>query len=274
MPVPIFEDYKKEILEHYFTVKNDHNHQLNRFLNKLTPGKIKSASRIVFKIENNTQDTHTLSSFFKVPKDKDFLKLLDMVDADRLIPVRQFLNQKTKEPREEVVEYAAWLLDFKPRPYSEFRRNDNIDLPKKFLDKPKRVKEEPKGAKGTTKQPLGTIKITISIFFTIVVIAYLGYNWQQKDCMIWKEDHYEKAECNSNTISISYNKDWFNNFKKAKIDTIQAFFGKGGEKDPLYWYSRKNNKIELFTKSGMHPKENVKLKPITETIVRNYILKE
>ncbi|WP_299444115.1 hypothetical protein [uncultured Aquimarina sp.] len=273
MPVPIFEDYKKEILKHYVRVKNDPNHQLNRFLNKLTPGKIKSASRIVFEIENNTQDTHTLSSFFKVPKDKDFLKLLDTVDADKLIPVRQFLNQKTKEPREEVVEYAAWLLDFKPRPYSEFRRNDDIDLPKKGLAKLKITEEKPKGTKENTRRPpLDTIKITISIFFTIVVITYLGYNWQKKECMTWSEDHYEKVECNTKEISISYNQDWVDNFIKAKNDTIEDFFKEGGK--PLYWYYKENNEIELFTLSGKHPENGKELKPITERIIRTYIHKE
>ncbi|WP_378174246.1 hypothetical protein [Aquimarina sp. SS2-1] len=279
-----FEDYKKGILEYSMSIKNDSNHQLNRFLSKITPGKIKSASKIIFETENNKQDVHTLSSYFRVSKDKEFLKYLDTVDADKLIPVKQFLNRKTKEPREEVVEYTAWLLDFKPRPFAKFQKipkelvSDRLDeksnLEQTILDKTKPSQKSVQG-KSNKDFPWKKITITISFVSVILAIVYFGKALQQKDCMVWKNYNYERVACNSKGVSLKYDQDWVDNFKKVKNnDTIQTFFGEGGEKDPKYWYYRKNNKVELFTQSGIHPTENIELKPITQLIVRKYILKE
>ncbi len=280
MPVNTFEDYKKGILEYSISVKNDSNHQLNRFLSKITPGKIKSASKIIFETENNKQDIHTLSSYFRVSKDKDFLKYLDTVDADKLIPVKQFLNRKTKEPREEVVEYTAWLLDFKPRPFAKFQKipkelvSDRLDeksnLEQTILDK---TKPSQKSVQGKSNQDFPWKKITITISFVSVILAivYFGKGLRQKECMIWSEDHYERVKCDSNDISLRYNQDWVDNFKKIELDPTMTFFNNG---EPIYWYSKTNNTIEFFTMGGTHPIENIELKPITQLIVRKYILKE
>ena len=92
------------------------------------------------------------------------------------------------------------------------------------------------------------IIIIISITLSILILIYLGYNRDQKDCMIWSENQYIKTPCDAKGISVSYNPDLIDTFKKINNDTITNFFGAGGK--PLYWYSKKNNTVELFTKSG------------------------
>ncbi|WP_299311437.1 hypothetical protein [uncultured Aquimarina sp.] len=303
-----FKDYKKGVNKYYIQIKNDPNHELNRFLSEITPGKIKSASKIVFETKNGTQDILTVSNYFRVSRDKDFIKFFDNINADKFIPVKQFLEGTTKKPREEVVEFTAWLLDFQPRPYSEFRKK-----PPESVEGVLVVEEKKVNSKGDTnpqkkeESNVGDIKdnkpdndkeedivisnppseikkdgnsnrvrkiiITVSITLPILAIAYLGYNSQKKECMVWLEDHYEKADCNINGISINYNQDWIDNFKKVDNNTsIQVFFKEGGK--PLYWYYKENNEIELFTLPGKHPENRKELKPITERIIRTHIFKE
>ncbi|WP_109853313.1 hypothetical protein [Aquimarina sp. AU58] len=259
-----FEDYKGKILEHYGSIKNDSNHQLNRFCNNITPGKIKSASKIILETQNSKQDIHTLSSYFKIPINRDFLKFLDSVDADKLIPVKQFLNQITKEPREEVVEFSSWLLNFNPRPYSKFRKNKG-----KIIDPPEG--ESGGGFPPKPRIPWKKIVITVSFISSFAVILYFVIDRQRKECMIWSEDHYELVECGkTSSLDIALNKDLLENFRKIEPDTTMTFFKDG---KALFWYD-KTVGIEFFTMPGTHPTNGKTLKPVSQTIVRKYIYGE
>ncbi|WP_298539511.1 hypothetical protein [uncultured Aquimarina sp.] len=201
-----------------------------------------------------------------------------------------FFNQGSnkQEPTETMVNKLLSFLNYDSR--EQFVKNqpiddgylDNVPFVKNVLvtepedstgddikiDPPEDVEEDDSDSNSNWVRK---IVVTISIAIPSMIVLYFVINWQQKECMVWKEDHYESASCNTKGISLNYNQDWVDNFKKAQNDTIETFFKQG---DTLYWYFKRNNKVELFTKSGMHPVENVTLKPITETIVRNYILKE
>lgn len=238
---------------------------LSTLLAKPTRANLQKACMEAFDRRKQQNDKRILKQFFDI-QDEDGFKIKRDFEKDKFVPIINFLKGKTDSIHSSTsLELVAVLIDFEPRPFLEYKKNGKI------IDYP--PLEEPGGDSPPKPEiPWRKIVIIMSFISLISAIVYLGYNWQQKECMIWTEDHYEKAECNSNKISINYNQDWVDNFKKAQNDTIQNFFEEGGK--PLYWYYRKNKKIELFTKSGIHPIENVKLKPITETIVRNYMLKE
>ena len=117
------------------------------------------------------------------------------------------------------------------------------------------------------------ITVTITVSITFMMLFYLGFNGFSKNCMEWQEDHYVQVKCiKGDQPQIAYAENLLKGFKKAQNDTIKVFFGKNAT--PLYWYYKKGNQVELFTMDGVHPIYGTALRPITETIVRNYIYKE
>ncbi|WP_027391271.1 hypothetical protein [Aquimarina latercula] len=252
-----YEEYIRAIRNKYSLQSGG---DLSTLLAKPTRANLKKACIEAYDIRRLQSDKRILKQFFDI-QNEDGFKIKKEFDNDKFVPIINFLKGKTDSIQSSIsLELVAVLIDFKPRPFLEYKRNGN-----------KIIKPPSGSGDGKTKIPWKKITITISFISLVSVLFYLGYNWQQKDCMVWKEDHYESASCNTKGISLNYNQDWVDNFKKAQNDTIETFFKQG---DTLYWYYKRNNKVELFTKSGMHPTENVRLKPITETIVRNYILKE
>ncbi|MBW1297026.1 hypothetical protein [Aquimarina litoralis] len=203
-----------------------------------------------------------------------------------------FNDGKKQEPTNSIINKFLVFLDYDS--IEQFIKNQPTD--KSYLEKVPFVKDiqeverEPEDSTGSDidndpPEDIGEgdtgsnwsrrIIISISITIPSIIALYFGINWIQDtgECMTWSVDHYEKVECDSNGISINYNQNWIDNFKKVKYnDSIRDFFEEGGK--PLYWYYKRNNKVELFTMSGKHPIRNVELKPITQTIVRKYILKE
>ncbi len=284
MPVNTIEDYKKGILEHYNHIKNDANHPLYRFLNTMTPGNIKSASQIVFETQNNEQDLRTISSYFKVSSDRDFSKLLSQESADSFISIKQFLNGKTKNPRDEVVEYAAWLVDFQARPYSLFREKGIISNPPEDEEE----KPEPEDGDASIDPPSGptgppeptppsykNLKIIISISVTaLAAVMYLGFtHWLQKECMVWQGDRFVTATCykDQNLNYVPFDQDRLQEFRQVTLDTTMTFFKNA---KPLYWYDKSKGKVTFFNMQGQHPVNGKTLKPITQVIIRKYVFKE
>ncbi len=122
----------------------------------------------------------------------------------------------------------------------------------------------------TYKFPYKGIIGLVGVLF-IAVFLYFNIDLQKKECMVWSEDHYKRAECTINSVSISYSEDLVNNFKKVKLDPTMTFFENG---EPLYWYSKINGKVEFFNMGGKHPENGKKLYKAEQNIIRKYILKE
>ncbi len=116
-------------------------------------------------------------------------------------------------------------------------------------------------------------KITIVISFMVVAsILYIKITDQRKNCMIWKEDHYEEIACEkTDGLEIALNEELLENFRKVTLDTTMTFFKNG---EALFWYDKTKGVVEFFNSPGIHPKHRTKLSPITETIVRKYVYKE
>ena len=95
---------------------------MSRYLDQPTPGKIKKASKFIIRERDHKNDLHILSTFFNKPNDTNFILFLNKIDADKFKAVQNFLLGETKNPEEDLIEFVAWLIDFQPRPYSEFRK--------------------------------------------------------------------------------------------------------------------------------------------------------
>ncbi|WP_282111462.1 hypothetical protein [Maribacter stanieri] len=117
-------------------------------------------------------------------------------------------------------------------------------------------------------------KMLAAVSLVLVVGLFLGLNEKSKitACMVWKVDHYEKADC-----AVSYKEKIvpldevrLNTFKKVEVDLTTDFFDETTQK-PLIWYHKSGNKIEYFTAPGLHPLNGKTLKAITEHMVKEYV---
>ncbi|MBQ4819604.1 hypothetical protein [Aquimarina sp. MMG016] len=240
---------------------------LSSLLAKPTRASLKKACIEAFDIRKQQSDKKILKQFFDI-QDEDGFNIKKEFDKDKFVPIINFLKGKTDLIQSSTsLELVALLIDFKPRPFLEYKKNTiNIANPA-LQNKPEnQINQEP-------KTPWKTITITISFISIISAIVYFAFNWKQKDCMTWSEDHYEKIACDDTPGSENKiaDQEILEKFVKAKMDTIETFFDNGR---PLYWYTKTDGEIELFTAEGEHPISGKKLRPITEIIVRKYVYKE
>ncbi len=289
-----FEEYIKEILNKFKLIQKDSSHQLNWLFEYLTPGSIRSASIEVFYERNGNSDKLILSAFFNISKEKDHFGYLSNTKAEKFLTVKNFLTGSTRRPKKEIVEFTAWLIDFQPRPYSNFLNNEGrpseneeenalkIDtvIEKDKLNNAKTTEEvykinEGSAQKDHTKNGNERILKKVVIIISLIGIVFLLYyfsNREQNNCMAWKEDQYERIACGkTSSPNLLYDQNLAENFKKVKLDTTMVFFKDG---KALFWYDRTGGAIEFFTKGGRHPISNKILRPVTETIIRKYVFGE
>ena len=117
-------------------------------------------------------------------------------------------------------------------------------------------------------------KVLAAVSLIIVVALILGLSEKSKDpkCMVWRINHFEKADCfasNSENI-IPLDEVRLKNFRKVIVNISCNFFDETTGK-PLKWYYLSGNKIEFYTAPGLHPVNGKTLKAITEHIVDKYV---
>lgn len=110
------------------------------------------------------------------------------------------------------------------------------------------------------------------IFLTIVFsgLTYFGFVKEEKKCMIWKENHFEKTVCTGQPLSSPLNELILEKFKKIEhLDSIVARKNKNKE----LWYDKSNGEVEFFTYHGYHPITKKPLKNVTDYIIETYVLR-
>lgn len=65
-------------------------------------------------------ETHTLQGFFRtLPEGKKFAGVIEACSPDRFRPLQGLMKREVGKPKLVNVELLAWLIDFKPRPFSK-----------------------------------------------------------------------------------------------------------------------------------------------------------
>ena len=107
-----------------------------------------------------------------------------------------------------------------------------------------------------------------------MIISKVYFN--ENECMVWKDDHYETTPCSSevqsliNTSVIVSNKELIKYQKKIQVCDTTTFFNPDGT--PRVWYGKvANKKYEFFTYPGIHPLTGKTLKHITPYIIKKYV---
>lgn len=100
--------------------------------------------------------------------------------------------------------------------------------------------------------------------------AYVGYQGGKEECMVWKEDHFERTTCSGLANEELLQTFRLENFKKIRPTDSTTFFKNGKVQ---VWYDKSNKELEFFTAPGIHPVNGKTLKPVTSYIIDLYIRK-
>ena len=105
---------------------------------------------------------------------------------------------------------------------------------------------------------------------TIASGFYISGGLNTENCIVWKNNHYEKIDCNSKIKNISINNNIdIENFKMIKASLTTTFFIKD---KPVIWYGKSiNGEFEYFNSRGVHPITGKELKPVTQYIINKYV---
>lgn len=299
-----FEDYLKAILEHYEVVKNGKDAD---FLEKPTPGNLKKLCVQLLENGLSNADEQAFMNFFFPTKEQTLLGLTRTMNADsRLRTPSDFLRTKQGlTNNRQHANFVAVLIGFEPRPFTTFQNIHIEQEEKKNLVEEKKVfltnvesreenniknSKEEKEEKTTTTTALGLIEKkkqtqsrTRKIAMATTAILLFGgmsglliHKTTEKQCMVWKENHYERVDCKqsatSNIMTVEkvypYNEELFLQEKIIPTDTT-SFFRDG---KPIVYYLKHDNDYEFFKQPGFHPSygSDRKLRPVTIRIVRNW----
>ena len=272
------EDYKIAVKAKYEIEKKGTH---SSFLISPSRARLRSLCLEIFKSNQNQNDLNVFSSFFKF----DFSpscsgKLKEQTDKFR--PIETFLKGETNLVDVEAINLAAILVDFQPRPFLKFSKNDwNKDAAKMeafpgFNKKKKEIytfKHTEQSLKHTFLEKIS--KKMVLIVLIVLSFAFTSYFiFQKKQCMQWSDDHYELVDCelsandlvNFNTIK-PFDKNLID-LQKINICDTTVFFKNG---EAIIWYAKTENGIEFFNTHGRHPENDNALKPVTPYILNKYV---
>jgi hypothetical protein len=116
------------------------------------------------------------------------------------------------------------------------------------------------------------IKVTAILTCILGGFSFMSSNFtSEENCIIWNITHFEEAPCNLKyAIDNTMYQLNIDNFKKIEVDKETVFFKNG---NAMVWYGKSTNgEMEYFTLRGVHPETLKELKPITDYIIKKYVL--
>lgn len=243
----------------------------------------------------------------------EYVRVVSRTEVDKFKPVINFLKGITTNPDDKHVHLAALLVDFQHRPYEvgkdytlvgnqEYKteckasvQNDektdcNLSAVENLKDgslketevdsaPSSRVKGKDKGSVSRLLYiPHVNMRVVSPIILLFSLAAIVVYtlssgSGNSKQCMYWKEDHYEAVACDAlmekNVYKIALDTFLLEHFKKiTRVDTItERSIGK-------IWYLKHRNAFEFFTVGGEHPVHRRKLSRLSSYIFKKELVEK
>lgn len=169
--------------------------------------------------------------------------------------------------------YNGYILESGKQPEVKQKLLDKLAEYQGFLNYADYVSRNKKQRADTTPEGKSALNLTAYTLIGIILIALVGYpiyrEFDRTDCMIWINDHYEKAECKGGA-SEKYNEQRFENMKKLDVDCSTEFFNASGE--AVIYYDKINSDTVIFYSFyGPSPESRDDLKPVTDYMIDKYV---
>lgn len=271
-------------------------------LKKPTEARLKKACLTTYKKKNTQRDKLILRDFLEVSENADVELSLKRAEVGKFRPVVNFFKNETKVPRDETIQLAAWLIDFKYESSLEMVNDDErekenskeqsdviTDEEQETTGAPtKEEEDEVSTRKKTTnrKKPIFKDIYAIATVFAMMIAITSGlasvlfsnkkestpfspFTGKEK-YMYWLGDHYQPTN-NARVKGVNiipYNAKMVSDFRKiTDPDTLTSrSIGK-------VWYVKVNKQPEFYTTNGFHPGDTQRiLKPLTKYMADKYTI--
>lgn len=274
------EAYKKALKKQYHKEKEG---IYSEYLEQPSRANLRKLCVERFKSNSQQDDLITFKMFFGFEFNGDSLNKLKAV-TDRFRSIENFLLDKTETNDLNSLNLIAILLDFKPRPFLKFAKQDHSEVALLKNTSIEETSDEvvPSSATITYSKRKKTRNMAVIAIATLGLFS-VGYTakdliYPNKECMQWQNDHYQVLDCskesnNSNDDAPIIPIDHYNaELNKIKVNESTTFFKNG---KAVVWYCKMNPKeLEYFDQAGFHPITNKPLKPITKYMINKYIKKK
>lgn len=287
-----FKEYKKAI-KSQFEAKKIEGVYGSGDISNITPAQLRDLCLYIAQKGMTKTDEATFRFFFNANENEKFERAIENFNTGKLKSVISFFKEDKKSENRLRIELAAVIVDFNPRPFKKYCQNRDIQN-KDINEKNDQVfseenndkiyiesddleivsKNEVIAIENKTKKKIITIAIVLlSLFFT----GYTAKNifFPAKQCMQWKENHYEAVDCSNNQLGIGQmnlivpiDEQIMKLEKLDPKDTLEFF----KNEIPIVWYFKRDGEIELFNQSGFYPETAKPLRPITNYIIQKYKL--
>lgn len=281
-------EYKKAIIARFEAKKSEGVYGSGSMSN-ISPAQLRDLCWRISEMGLTKTDESTFRFFFNANGDEKLAKAINNFNTGKLKSVISFLKGEKNSENTNRIELAAIIVDFNPRPFKKFSQNrepfkiddesfpededDEVDCSKTSIgltDKKTVIVTD-----NQTKKKIIIISIAfIALFFIGNTVKNIFF--PAKECMQWKENHYEAVDCLNDKLGIGQLNliipldENICKMVKLNLETELVFFR---NEKPLVWYSKNNGQIELFNQPGFHPETGKPLKPITRYIIETYQLK-
>lgn len=286
-----FRDYKKAIKSYYLTIKPNY---FSGVLDNPSPAQIRTLCIALCEKEFSKKDDDVFRIFFETKEGELLKKSIENCNIDRFRPIISFLKNETDTENRVRVEIAAILIGFESRPFSEFSKttsSENLQLTTiteetdetvEVININHRKSEDTRllGVENNSVKNKKEKKNNNLIYYALALTMLLitGYFskeiiFPEKQCMVWKEDHYEEVDC-KNEVNSFYNlsKEVKNkealSLKKIDVCDTTTFFVND---KPVVWYGKSHGNHDFFNQDGTHPITGKDLKPVTDYIIKKHV---
>jgi hypothetical protein len=284
------ENYKAAIKAKYAVEKTG---IYSSFLLHPSRAKLRKLCAELFLNHPSPDDLKCFSAFFQfdfTPHISNKLK----EQTDKFRPIETFFKGETDLTDIEAVNIAALLVDYQPRPYLKFSKQEVFNTENSLL-----VPAPPEERVVVTETiktdytvsssdiveeqlPLEHKKSVFSqkrglvpVLILVAIVSGFGYLLMpKKECMQWQKDHYEAVVCDTKALEVAdlystlpLNKSMLD-FRKIQVCDTTTFFKCN---KPIVWYSKTKKKLDFFNAPGFHPENGKPLKPITQYMINKYI---
>lgn len=231
-----------------------------------------------FKENPTANDLRSFKFFFEFDfeaSNKNKLKAA----TDKFRPIETFFKGETDLMDIEGINMAAILVDFNPRPFQKFSKTNYVEH--EISVEKKATSELPNTAILPNRTFQKTKRNTLLVAASLLGLFSVGYTakdyiFPKKECMEWKENHYELVDCLDEQLTLvnsriikPYNENEFRRKELIVSDTTHFFKGT----KTLVWYSKKNNEVTFFNMDGENPENGAELRKVTPHIIEKYVYK-
>jgi hypothetical protein len=274
-----FEEYKTAILARYEKAKSEKN---SHYLLDPTPANLKKLAAEICE-EMSNRDAEVFKIFFGYElESKNKTRVVLNSETDKFRTISKFLNGKSNLQEVLRADLLAVLIDFEKRPFSKFRivdaENEKKGSASNKISNVAKNKEVEVGnyTSFSTRRFLSKPLIVGCFALFLTVSGFALYKNFEKNCMVWKDGHYEKIDCETVQQGFAaYNPIFplddrlLENFKQIEVSDTTKFFDNGR---PIVWYLKYNNKCDFFNSPGFHPISKKTLKEISHHIIKVHVL--